>query len=63
MCFQTLKKQYKHRFYSIFWAFSEKISEFVCKISDLCLYLHQKCGSGQELRPEIPALAGVESVK
>ena len=50
-------------FCSIFLAFSEKIFDFVCKISDLCLYLHQKCGSVQELRPKNPALAGVGSVK
>jgi hypothetical protein len=33
-----------------FWLFFKKIFDFVCKISELYLYLHQKCNSVREIQ-------------
>ena len=47
-CAETLKIRYKVGLCSIFYPKLKKIFDFICKFSDLCLYLHRKCGSSSE---------------
>jgi hypothetical protein len=57
-----LKIRRKVGFCSIFYLKLKKIFDFICKFSDLCLYLHRKCGSSSEKQWKIERMRYIKEV-